>query len=130
MPIDHFLSLLQQSVGKGSRSTALQPLVWLMLIMAIVFFTCLKYHAPAWLLTAVLCMVAVVALVYLGSYVYLIFTNIDATRSERFTLEKLALQQSRTGDDRTGFSEGADRRLPALSAENISQQDGDFEEGK
>jgi hypothetical protein len=68
-------------------------------------------------------MSAIVVLVYLGSYLYLIRTNIDATRSERFTLEKLALQQSRTGDDRAGFMESRSREFTALPASVSTEVD-------
>jgi hypothetical protein len=123
MPIDQILSILQQSIGRGSRSTALQPLVWLILVLALIFIGCLKYHASVWIFGAVLSMSAIVVLVYLGSYLYLIRTNIDATRSERFTLEKLALQQSRTGDDRAGFMESRSREFTALPASVSTEVD-------
>ena len=72
---------------------------------------------------SVLSVTGVVVLTYLTAYLYLIFTNVDATRSERFTLEKIALQQSKMGDDKTGFGAGAHgqevsstpRRIIALS---------------
>jgi hypothetical protein len=38
-------------------------------------------------------LIALVVLSFLGVYIYLIIQNPDATRSEKFTLEKLALQQ-------------------------------------
>ena len=115
MPIDHFLSLLQSS-GKSSRSTALQPLVWLVVVLALTFLGSLRYHAPSWALIAISCVGGIAIVVYLGSYVYLIGHNIDATRSERFVLEKIALQQSRIGDDRVGFSDDRRKELLGIPA--------------
>ena len=44
--------------------------------------------------------------VYVFSYVYLLFNDRDALRSERFTLSKMAIERSITGDSLRGFVEG------------------------
>jgi hypothetical protein len=118
MPMEHFLSLFHQSSGRGSKSTALQPLGWLVAMIGFILASSLAYKAANWILIVVASAFAISVFVYVCSYIYLIMNNIDATRSERFTLEKIALQQSRTGDDRTGFIEAADRQhtLPLLQA--------------
>ncbi|MGI8773202.1 MAG: hypothetical protein ACR2JE_17400 [Acidobacteriaceae bacterium] len=105
MPFEHFLSLLQHSSGKSSRSTTLQPLVWLIIVVAGVFMGAAKYIPGSWIPSAVLGLIALVVLAFIGAFMYFMVKNPDALRSERFTLDKMALQQSRTGDDISGFKE-------------------------
>ncbi len=105
MALEQILSLLQHSSGRGSRSTALQPLTWLLAVLAVFFVGSLKYRSPVWISAVILIAVVLTVLVYLTAYLYLIKNNPDATRSEKFALEKMALQQSRTGDNQSGFSE-------------------------
>lgn len=104
MALAQFLSFLQQTVGRGSKSTALQPLIVLISIWVASFVASLYYKAASWIVIAILAAGAAIVLVYLGAYIFLVVTNVDATRSEKFILERLALQQSRVGDDNSGFS--------------------------
>ena len=105
MAIDQLWSLLEHSARGGSRSTALQPLVWLTIVTGGTLVCCLKFGAPPWLLVAVFSLIAIVTVIYLGSYLFLIRNNIDATRSEKFNLAKMELeQQSLIGDTGAGFS--------------------------
>jgi len=94
MPFDHFLSLLQHSSGGASRSTALAPLNWLTLTLVAAVLGCLAYGNHTWICNAIFGLIALVVLSFLGVYIYLIIHNPDATRSEKFTLEKMALQQA------------------------------------
>lgn len=119
MAIETFLSLLQQSVGRASRSTALQPLVWLIGALVLALLFCLVYGAAGWVTVVIVSMQVITVLVFIGTYIYLVTHNIDATRSERFTLEKLALQQSRTGDDAVGFIESRARASAVLPATTV-----------
>jgi hypothetical protein len=103
MAFDQLLSILQHSASRGSRSTALQPLGWLLALLIVLFISCLKYQAPVWVSCALLSTTVSSVFVYLGVYIFLINTNPDATRSEKFVIEKMQIQQSRTGDDISGF---------------------------
>lgn len=57
-------------------------------------------------------MVCLVTAIYLGAYIYFMFKNPDALRSETFTLRKMAIEKSLHGDDLTGLTsqKGGDQR--------------------
>jgi hypothetical protein len=93
MPFEQFLSFLHHSSGGASRSTALAPLNWLTLTLVAAVLGCLAYGNHTWICSAFFGLIALVVLCFLGVYIYLIIRNPDATRSEKFTLEKMALQQ-------------------------------------
>lgn len=119
MAIEQILSLLQHTAGKASRSTALQPLAWLLVILGAILLGAFRYQSTRWIAIVLMSFLGLGVFVYLGSYIFLLLNNIDATRSERFTLEKMALQQSQLGDDQAGFLDASEQRplLPSQSAD-------------
>jgi hypothetical protein len=116
VPVDELWSLIHQSIGTASRSTALKPLGWLVGITTVPFVAVLRYRSPFWVTVSVMCLLFAGAIVYLCSYVFLLFNNVDALRSENFALKKMELQQSRTGDSQMGFSTRNDE-VKLLTAE-------------
>jgi hypothetical protein len=72
--------------------------------------------APQWLLVFLGVAVAGTGIAFLVAYFILLFIDRDALRSERFTLSKLAIEKSVTGDSLRGFTAvdaGDARVLPA-----------------
>jgi len=62
---------------------------------------------------------------YLVAYFVLLFVDRDALRSERFTLSKLAIEKSVTGDSLKGFVaiELNAEKSHSLPAENTEQRE-------
>jgi hypothetical protein len=79
-------------------------------------------HAPAWftIILAVVLLSAVAA--YLGAYLYLLKVDRDALRSERFTLSKMAIEKSVTGDDVAGFLTEESKALLPPSSKTDSER--------
>jgi hypothetical protein len=103
MAIEFFTSLLQQANSTGTRSTALSDLRWFLAILTAAFIVAIKLAAPDWALILIACLMGLSALVYLSIYVYFATNSPDALRSERFTLSKLQIEKSITGDNLGGF---------------------------
>lgn len=111
-------SLFQQASAQGSRSTALNPLGWAFatVLSALIGATMAKAPSSVTVLLSVLSIL--VLLVYLFAYVYFMFKNPDALRSEKFTLSKMAIERTVTGDSLKGFREvevGGNMALPAAA---------------
>lgn len=102
--IELIRSFLQQAHAQGSRSTALNPLGWLSAILVAAVATAFKEHAPTWAEIALVCLLALVSLCYLAAYAYFAMNDVDALRSERYTLSKMMIESSQIGDDRQGFA--------------------------
>jgi len=73
-------------------------------------------HSPVWFLITLSSFCGAVILVVLIAYLYLMVKNPDALRSERFTLSKMALERSVTGDTLAGFREMGLDEQPLLTA--------------
>ena len=97
------LTFLNRAFAQGSRSTALKPLGWLISILAVSAMGCTHFNAAGWLIATFGVFAAVAIVLYLTAYVYFALTDKDALRSERYSIQKLAIQKGFIGDDITGY---------------------------
>ena len=96
--------LLSQSTAAGSRTNALNHLQWM---VAAVLGTLVTAHiaGASHSLVILLSVILVILLVaYLVTHFYFMVKNPDALRSERFTIEKMAIERGIVGDSTTGLS--------------------------
>jgi threonine/homoserine/homoserine lactone efflux protein len=125
-PIELFRSLLQQATAQASRANALNPLAWAFgLALSALLVAARISGAPQWLLVLLGVAVAGTGSAFLVAYFILLFIDRDALRSERFTLSKLAIEKSVTGDSLRGFTAldiGAQNILPT-PAETTEQRE-------
>jgi hypothetical protein len=103
MPSHFITALLQQATAQGSRSTVLRPLGWLAAICVSGLFGCLEFKAPSWITTLFAGMTALVVFLYLASYLYCLFNDREALRSETYSIQKLAIEKGFVGDNTTGL---------------------------
>ena len=101
--IDQFVAALTRSAATGSKSTALAPLHGMLALVLGAFLISLWLAAPTpvLILFGVFCTCGVVLEAF--AYVYLLFIDRDALRSERYTLEKMRLEKGIIGDTTAGF---------------------------
>ena len=95
--------LLQQATAQGARSTILRPLASLFAICVAGFLICMQIRANFWagLLFAVMTVVTFV--LFIGAYVYCLFNDREALRSETYSIQKLAIERGFVGDSGTGI---------------------------
>jgi flagellar basal body-associated protein FliL len=102
---DLIRSLLEQASAQGSRSTALNPLGWALAIALSGLAAIVRAEkAPGWLIVLLSVLVSILVLAYLVAYFYFMRKDPDALRSEKFTLSKMAIEKSITGDSLKGFT--------------------------
>jgi hypothetical protein len=101
-PFELFRSLLQQATAEASRSTALKPLGWLVAMLLTSTLASFYYELPFGLGLTLLIISVVAILIYLGAYLYLLRFDRDALRSEKYSLQKIALEKGVFGDSITG----------------------------
>jgi threonine/homoserine/homoserine lactone efflux protein len=108
-------SLLQQASAQGSRSTALNPLAWAFGLTLSALAVSVSFKAPDWIIVFLSVVSSLILAVFLFAYIYLLFRDRDALRSETVTLSKMALERSIRGDSLNGFEEveHPGRRVPA-----------------
>lgn len=92
-----------QSKETASRSDALKPLVWPFGISLTACIGLTATHAAVWTIGIAGVFACAFALLYIGAYLFFLFSNPDALRSESYTLQKMALERGLVGDSDSGF---------------------------
>lgn len=98
-------SFFSEASAKGSRSTALHALQWVIGPLLGGISITAAVDAPSWLLIVLSIALGVVLGIFIYAYVFLLKTNPDALRSENFTLSKMAIERGLIGDSLGGLRE-------------------------
>ena len=100
-----FLHSFFPEASKGARSTALQPLHWVLGMLLTSISITAGVDAPSWLLSVLSIAFGVVLGVFIGAYIFLLIKHPDALRSESYTLSKMAIERGLIGDSLSGLRE-------------------------
>ena len=95
----------------------MNPLAWALgIVLSAILVAAGIHNVPPWVFLILGIAACVLVLAYLTAYFILLFVDRDALRSESFTLSKLAIEKSVTGDSLRGFTAidlGDQKILPA-----------------
>jgi hypothetical protein len=78
--------LLQQA-AEGTRSSALNSLVWYAVVLLAATIGALELHLESWACASLAILTGLCCVTILSSHIYLMLKNPDALRSERFDHE-------------------------------------------
>lgn len=106
MPIFGMQNLWRQAMTERSRTTVLQPLQWMLGLCLLATVGALREGADKWLLVGLVFFDTIAVALFVGSYIYLLPRDRDALRSERFALQKLAIEKGLQGDTLRGIELG------------------------
>ena len=117
------VSALQEQMNATlSRSDALKPLAWLVVILTTTAVLLVYVAAPAWLLILTACLLAGAIAQYFIAFGFCLIKDRDALRSETYSLHKIAIEHGLTGDSITGvIAAGAEDR-PLLTQHKSESQ--------
>ncbi len=96
-----FTASLQEALSKGTKSTVLKPLGWL-IVLCIVASIGTFGSAPNWVGIMFSIFGGLTIICYLIAYGYFAFKDPDALRSETYSIQKLAIEKGFVGDSITG----------------------------
>jgi len=104
-------AILEHGATKGARSTILHPLHWALVIcLPTTVYTASK-TPDSWLNYLFGIFTALAMVLYIATYIYCLFTDKDALRSEKFVIQKLAITKSFVGDDMVGVIDTSEAKL-------------------
>lgn len=117
-------TLREQMQADLSRSDVLRVLVWPILILLLILVGAISAAAPAWILVGIAGFAAIFLVIYAAAFVFLLFNDRDALRSEKYSLHKMAIEHGIYGDSEIGLLE-AKRAAPSnpIEPESTGQPD-------
>lgn len=95
-------SFLAQATIKGVRTTILRPIAWMIAILLSAILITVFLQSPVWLQVMLAIFLCFTMLLYLFSYLFCLFTDKDALRSEKYSISKLAIEKGLYGDNVSG----------------------------
>ena len=84
----------------GSKSTVLKPLFFVLCFLLTGVYVSSKLELPIIITYCFLAGIALIFLLFIIVYVVCLFKNPDLIRSEKFVIEKMAIEQRLFGDDK------------------------------
>lgn len=113
--------LREQMQSTLSRSDILKPFAWLIAIIAGTISLAFFSKPSEWVLVAlVVCLVGAM-LLYGFAAIYCLFRDRDALRSERYSLQKFALEHKLLGDSNSGLFD-AEEVVPGKIADQAANK--------
>ena len=96
-------ALLEQASTKGTKSTVLKPLGWMMLITVGSTLSSFFYKTPEWISYIFFGFTVFTMSLYLIAYIYCLIKDRDSLRSETYSIQKLAIEKGFIGDNLSGI---------------------------
>jgi hypothetical protein len=95
--------LLHKSDASGSRSTILKPLTWFISVVIGGLILFIKIESPKWIIIMFSVIMGLSIVIFFFTYVFCLFTDKDAIRSEKYSIQKLAIEKGLYGDSTSGI---------------------------
>ena len=101
-----FVSTLREQMHATlSRSDVLKPIAWLVGLLVTLTLGLAFGRVPHWLLMVSASLLGVSVALYVGAYLFCLLMDRDALRSEKYSLQKMAIEHGIYGDSRIGIIE-------------------------
>lgn len=100
-----FRELLTRATADGSRTNALNHLHWLLIAFAAIIAALFAAGVPMFLIYVFTVFECAVFIAYLVTHFWFMVKNPDALRSEKFTIQKMAIERGLYGDSTSGMME-------------------------
>lgn len=97
------MAFLRHASSKGSRSTVLKPLGWLIPMLLSSMLISFYIGSPSWVSVLLVVFNILTVALYFFTYMFCLFKDRDALRSEKFSIQKMAIEKGYLGDDSTGL---------------------------
>lgn len=98
MSLSEFSALFEHSIAKGSRSTVLNTIAWLIVSLSTFIIISFKYDFDLWIKIILVIFFSISIIIFLFSFLFCLFYHQDALRSEKFVITKLAIEKHLAGD--------------------------------
>lgn len=93
---------LQKAIVNGNKSTILLPLRWLIGLSFSATLIAVLIKAPNWMTIMFSIVSGLAIILFLYAYIYSLLNNPENLRSEKYTIQRMAIERGIFGDDIVG----------------------------
>ena len=86
----------------GKKSTALQPIVFIALILTLGVVGAIHSNVDIWIIWTFFALLGVVLILFSIGFIFFMIKDPDALRSETYNMAKFAMERGLIGDDNVG----------------------------
>lgn len=115
-------SLREQMQASLSRTDVLRPMTWLVGILLLGTLLAFSAGLPQIVSHSIAVMLGISVALYIAAYLFCLFTDKDALRSERYSLNKMAIERGLFGDNVTGLLR-EEETVIEISSDKITKSD-------
>ena len=103
MALNLLREIMVRNDNSGEKSTILKPLTWLISILfgGIIILSYIK--ADKWIIVSFFSIICIIIMLFIFSYLYCLYKDRDALRSEKFYIQKMAIEKGYYGDNISGL---------------------------
>jgi hypothetical protein len=94
--------LLAKAYQSGYRSNILNSLIYICAVIITAIAVLSKTSVDKWIINGLAVTLFIVIAVFVFSYLYCVVKDRDALRSERYSINKMAIENKFFGDDKSG----------------------------
>jgi membrane protein YdbS with pleckstrin-like domain len=124
MGVFEFKELFERSDASGSRSTILKPLTWFLSVIITGLLLLIRLDGPEWIIIMFAVIICLTIVVFFFTYIYCLFNDKDTLRSEKYSIQKLAIEKGILGDNTTGIiNESSNYKIEKASMSNKSDRE-------
>jgi hypothetical protein len=95
-------AIAKMAEGRVTRSTAMQPILWMIAVCLVALTGSVAAHAPMWLLIVLVSIAGLVIVVAVVVFCVFAARSPDLLRSEKYLIRRMELEQSSIGDNIRG----------------------------
>lgn len=102
MAIEIIRQLFQQSDASGAKSTILKPITWFISLLVAGLMCALYFKANNLIIVFFIILISFACAIFFFAFIFCLFKNPDALRSETYSIQKMAIEKGIFGDTNSG----------------------------
>lgn len=92
-------AFLEQASASGTKANVLKPMNWMILTLIAAVIAMFKIGVPIWISILIITFMVISIIIFLFAFLYCLFKDRDALRSEKYSIQKMAIEKGFVGDN-------------------------------
>jgi predicted membrane channel-forming protein YqfA (hemolysin III family) len=100
---DQITEILQKALLQNAKSTVLKSLAWLVALLSSATIFASRFGMDKWLVVLLASLDCLAVIVYIAGFIFFALKDPEQLRSEKYSIQKLAIERGYIGDNITGY---------------------------